>query len=143
MRGKRDRAITWECCRGLPLSSMFSGLFFETKLLSRLSHKVCRLLSFPVLLRKFSVILKAKTKQLILYLIQNNAKKNNKNKNKLKLLTSSRTIYEQRLSTRYRFSVEERRTKSFNQLLQILSTTKLQLHRFTLASLREDTVKFF
>ena len=55
---KRDRAIAWECCRGLPLSLMFSGLFFKTKL-SRLSHKVCHLLSFPVLLRKFTIILKA------------------------------------------------------------------------------------
>ena len=59
VRDKRDRAITWECCRGLPLSLMFSGLFFQTKLLSRLSHKVCRLLSSPVLLRKFTIILKA------------------------------------------------------------------------------------
>ena len=59
VRDKRDRAIIWECCRGLPLSLMFSGLFFQTKLLSRLSHKVCRLLSFPVLLRKFTIILKA------------------------------------------------------------------------------------
>ena len=53
---KPDRAIAWECCRGLPLSLMFSGLFFQTKLLSRLSHKVCRLLSSPVLLRKFITI---------------------------------------------------------------------------------------
>ena len=33
----------------------FGGKFFQTKLLSaRLSHKVCRLLSSPVLLRKFT-----------------------------------------------------------------------------------------
>ena len=45
------------------LTPMFSGLLqkdlckgklFQTKLLSRLSHKDCRLLSFPVLLRKFT-----------------------------------------------------------------------------------------
>ena len=59
VRDKRDRAITWECCRGLPLSLMFSGLFFQTKLLSRLSHKVCRLLSSPVLLREFTIMFKA------------------------------------------------------------------------------------
>ena len=33
----------------------FGGRFFQTKLLSRLSHKVCRRLSSPVLLRKFTV----------------------------------------------------------------------------------------
>ena len=32
----------------------FGGKFFQPKLLSRLSHKVCRLLSSPVLLRKFT-----------------------------------------------------------------------------------------
>ena len=32
---------------------MFGEKLFQTKLLSRLSHKVCRLLSSPVLLRKF------------------------------------------------------------------------------------------
>ena len=32
----------------------FGGSFFQTKLLPRLSHKVCRRLSSPVLLRKFS-----------------------------------------------------------------------------------------
>ena len=31
----------------------FGGKFFQTKLLSTLSHKACRLLSFPVLLLKF------------------------------------------------------------------------------------------
>ena len=34
----------------------FGGRFFQTKLLSRLSHKVCRRLSSPVLLRKFTNI---------------------------------------------------------------------------------------
>ena len=29
--------------------------YFKTKLLSRLSHKVCRLLTSPVLLRKFTI----------------------------------------------------------------------------------------
>ena len=33
---------------------MFSEKLFQTKLLSRLSHKVCCLLSSPVLLRKFT-----------------------------------------------------------------------------------------
>ena len=33
---------------------MFGEKLFQTKLLSRLSHKVCRLLSSPVLLRKFT-----------------------------------------------------------------------------------------
>ena len=32
----------------------FQAIFFETKLLSRLSHKVCRLPCSPVLLRKFT-----------------------------------------------------------------------------------------
>ena len=67
---KRDRAITWEVCRGVQLILMFCGRlgkyqfkgrcslakrFFK---LSRLSHKVCRLLSSPVLLRKFTNIWK-------------------------------------------------------------------------------------
>ena len=71
---KCDRAINCVFCRGLPISLMFSGLlkkrsvqrkvkfggkFFQPKLLSRLSHKVCRLLSSSVLLGKFSIILKA------------------------------------------------------------------------------------
>ena len=34
----------------------FCEKLFQTKLLSRLSHKVCRLLSSPVLLRKFTNI---------------------------------------------------------------------------------------
>ena len=34
---------------------MFGERLFQTKLLSRLSHKVCRLLSSPVLLRKFTI----------------------------------------------------------------------------------------
>ena len=33
----------------------FGGKFFETKLLSRLSHKAGRLLFSPVLLRKFTI----------------------------------------------------------------------------------------
>ena len=35
----------------------FGERFFQTKLLSRLSHKVCRLLSSPVPLRTFTVVL--------------------------------------------------------------------------------------
>ena len=34
---------------------MFGEKLFQTKLLSRLSHKVCHLLSSPVLLRKFTI----------------------------------------------------------------------------------------
>ena len=34
----------------------FGEKLFQTKLLSRLSHKVCRLRSSPVLLRKFSIV---------------------------------------------------------------------------------------
>ena len=33
----------------------FGGKFFQTKLLSRLSHKVCRRLSSPILLHKFTI----------------------------------------------------------------------------------------
>ena len=33
----------------------FGKKLFQAKLLSRLSHKVCRLLSPPVLLRKFTI----------------------------------------------------------------------------------------
>ena len=58
---KSDRAITYVFCRDLHLTFMFSGLLqndlfqvFQTKLLSHLSNKVCRLLSSPVLLRKFT-----------------------------------------------------------------------------------------
>ena len=35
----------------------FGERLFQTKLVSRLSHKVCRLLSSPVLLRKFTIVL--------------------------------------------------------------------------------------
>ena len=34
----------------------FGGKFFQTKILSRLSHEVCRLLCSPVLLRLFTKI---------------------------------------------------------------------------------------
>ena len=34
----------------------FGEKLFQAKLLSRLSHKVCRLLSSPVLLRKFTIV---------------------------------------------------------------------------------------
>ena len=34
----------------------FGKRFFQTTLLSRLSHKVCRRLSSPVLLRKFTIV---------------------------------------------------------------------------------------
>ena len=68
MCDKQDRANIFVFYLDLHLASMFSGLlqrsvyrrvkfggkFFPTKLLSRLSHKVCRLLSSPVLLRKFT-----------------------------------------------------------------------------------------
>ena len=48
MCDKRDRAIT--CV----LKERFGGKIFQSKLLSRLSHKVCCLLSSPVLLSKFT-----------------------------------------------------------------------------------------
>ena len=64
---KRDRAITCLLCRDLHLTLKFSGLckkiclkerfggkIFQTKLFSRLSHKVCCFLSSPVLLCKFT-----------------------------------------------------------------------------------------
>ena len=40
----------------------FGEKLFQTKLLSRLSHKVCRLLPSPVLLRKFTIENKAYAK---------------------------------------------------------------------------------
>ena len=40
--------------RSVQRNVKFCGRFFQTKLLSRLSHKVCRRLSSPVLLRKFT-----------------------------------------------------------------------------------------
>ena len=51
---------------------MFGGKFFQTKLLSLLSHKVWRLLSSPVLLRKFTNYHYTKTKYVvrILYLVR-------------------------------------------------------------------------
>ena len=66
---KRERAITCVFCRDLHLTLTISGLFkriclkegkfggkcFQTKLLSRLSHKVCRLLFSSVLLPKFTI----------------------------------------------------------------------------------------
>ena len=38
--------------RSVERNVKFAGRFFQTELLSRLSHKVCRRLSSPVLLRK-------------------------------------------------------------------------------------------
>ena len=67
---KRDRAITCVFCRDLHLTFMFTGLLqkicskesevgrnvISNKILSRLSHKVCRLsLSSPILLREFTI----------------------------------------------------------------------------------------
>ena len=72
MCDKRDRAVTCVFCRDLHRTFKFSGLkqkdvlkrrwsltesFFQTKLLSRLSHSVCRLLSFPVFLFSVSSLL--------------------------------------------------------------------------------------
>ena len=50
---KCNRAITCMLCRDLHSALMFSGFYKkiclkESDLLSRLSHKVCRLLSSPV-----------------------------------------------------------------------------------------------
>ena len=70
VRDESDKAITCVLCRYLHLTLMFSGRFtkisvqrkvkfgeelFQTKLLSRLSHKLCRLLSSPDLLLKFTI----------------------------------------------------------------------------------------
>ena len=41
----------------------FGGKVFQTKLLSRLSHKVCRLLSSPVLLRKLTIMITRRNKK--------------------------------------------------------------------------------
>ena len=41
----------------------FGGKVFQTKLLSRLSHKVCRLLSSPVLLRKLTTMITRRNKK--------------------------------------------------------------------------------
>ena len=68
MCDKRDKAITSVFCRDLYLELTISGLLkngvfkgrgklaesFFKQFLSLLTHKVCRLLSSPVLLRKFS-----------------------------------------------------------------------------------------
>ena len=72
-RDKREGAITCVFCRDLHLTFMFSsrlqdcedplfterwsfsGKHFQTKLLSSLSHKVCRRPSSLVLLRKFTI----------------------------------------------------------------------------------------
>ena len=37
------------------MKAKFGGKFFQTKLLPRLSHKFCRLLSSPVVLRRFTI----------------------------------------------------------------------------------------
>ena len=73
MCDKCDRAITCVFWCDLHLTPVFSGplqkdlfkkkvkfgeWFFQTKLLSRLSHKGCHLLSSPFLLRKFTIISK-------------------------------------------------------------------------------------
>ena len=65
MCDKRDRSITGDYCLDLHLTLMFSGLLRKDlskegkvgrKVFSNMSHKVCRLLSSPVLLRKFTII---------------------------------------------------------------------------------------
>ena len=62
---KRDRSITYVfCCnvfwsfakRPVYRKGKFGGKVFRTRLLSRLLHKVCRLLSSPALLRKLTII---------------------------------------------------------------------------------------
>ena len=65
---KRDKNFSLVYCCDLHLTLMFLVFykrpvkrrvkFGGTQLLSRLSHKVCCLLSFPVLLRKFTVTLR-------------------------------------------------------------------------------------
>ena len=70
MSDKRDRAITCQFCHDLHSPLLFSGLLQKdlfkkgevwwkvtsTKLLSRLSQKVCRLLFSSILLRKLPII---------------------------------------------------------------------------------------
>ena len=60
---KRDRVVTCVFCRdyhlmffyGLLQKDLFKGgCSFQTKLMSRLSHKICRLFSSPVLLCKLT-----------------------------------------------------------------------------------------
>ena len=46
-------SFTW---RSVLRKVKLGGKLFQTKLLSRLSHKVCRLLSSAVLLRKFTIV---------------------------------------------------------------------------------------
>ena len=46
----------WQTWQDYYLRVKFGGTLFQTKLWSRLSHKVCRLLSSPVLSCKFTIV---------------------------------------------------------------------------------------
>ena len=63
---KRGRAITYVFCRDLQVKGKWSlaKSYLKTKLLSRLSHKVCGLLTSPVLLRKFSLKIRGRRRQV-------------------------------------------------------------------------------
>ena len=63
---KRGRAITYVFCRDLQFKgkSSLAKSYLKTKLLLRLSHKVCGLLTSPVLLRKFSLKIRGRRRQV-------------------------------------------------------------------------------
>ena len=80
---KLDRAITCMLCRDLHLALMFSCFYKKICLKesdvwrkvipnTRLSHKVCRLLSSPVLLRKFTIDSEAMRARGITVLVKSN-----------------------------------------------------------------------
>ena len=66
VRDKRDRAITCMLCRDLHLGLMFCGFYkkiclkesdvWRKVISNKIVVTVCRLLSSPVLLRKFTII---------------------------------------------------------------------------------------
>ena len=63
---KRGRAITNLFCRDLQFTGKWSltKRYLKTKLLLRLSHKVCGLLTSPVLLRKFTLKIRGRRRQV-------------------------------------------------------------------------------
>ena len=63
---KRGRAITYVFCHDLQFKGKWSlaKSYLKTKLLLRLSHKGCGLLTSPVLLRKFSLKIRGRRRQV-------------------------------------------------------------------------------
>ena len=55
-RRKWHFTCVWQTWQDYYLRVKFGGTLFQTKLWSRLSHKVCRLLSSPVLSCKFTIV---------------------------------------------------------------------------------------